>query len=224
MTEVSTNEESIHSLQKQLDEAVKDTELLVYNFISDDIREWIEAGGCIKCNGAGHIYYWKDHQDTIVCPECDGKSPDYSLSYMFASCTPSSYYFPEIDQNLVSKRYPAEPYYGAKLSQKIVFWSSARLKKKDDLNKKVHFLRGELAKAKSALLEESRAKKSKETSAADVSKVELPSLYGVSKKQIGFGVACRKAAVDAKLATKDALSNNAESSYWIENYKHLLGR
>ena len=60
--------------------------------------------------------------------------------------------------------------------------------------------------------------------AKDSSEESLPKLNGVSLRQIGFGVACRKAAIASNAVAQEVLQSESNSSYWIDNYKHLLGR
>ena len=223
MTNTSEIESNISNIQSQVDQAVAEQDNLVYSFISEDMKSWLDSGGCLRCNGAGSIYYWKESSDIITCPECDGQSVDYTLSYVFSRSNPKSYYFPEIDPNLASRRY-ADPYYGVKMPEKLVFWNPQRVATRDRLNSKINQLKSDLVKARNLLAEEARAKSVKESKQQAVSPNTLPSLVGVSRKQVGFAVACRSAASEKGLANNDMIASNTSASYWIDNFKHLLGR
>jgi hypothetical protein len=216
---------SIEELQSELavivakiDEAVKNEIELRFRFISEDIYKWLQEGGCLECNGTGVAFPWKDCLDTIDCPACDGTSPAYSLSCVSSNSNVDSHYFPEPHYSLMDAA--SNHHRQTNKKWKVVpFWTASREREKAALANATHSLRLE----KAAMEDSIRALKLNANSATSVP-TGLPNLSGVSPRQVGFGKACRTAAIVGKHITETEAAKFHDSRYWIDNFKHLLGR
>jgi hypothetical protein len=216
---------SIEELQSDLaataakiDEAIKNEIELRFRFISEDIYKWLQEGGCLECNGTGAAFPWKDCLDTIDCPACDGTSPPYSLSCASPNGNVSSHYFPETHYNLHDS--VLTHHRQKNRSWKIPpFWTSARDREKIAAANAVQSMRLEKASIEDSI----RTAKLTANNVAPVP-AGLPNLSGVSSRQVGFGKACRSAAIAGGYITEADAAKFHDSSYWIDNFKNLLGR
>jgi len=216
---------SIEELQSDLavivtkiNEAVKSEIELRFRFISEDIYKWLQEGGCLECYGTGVAFPWKDCQDAIDCPACDGTSPAYSLSCVSTNSNVDSPYFPEPNYSITEA--VANHYRQTNKKWKMVnFWTSAREREKIAAANATHNLRLEKAAIEDSIRALKLAPKSSPPTPAG-----LPNLSGVSSRQVGFGKACRSAAIVGGHITETEAAKFHDSRYWIDNFKHLLGR
>ena len=218
MKSIEELQSDLAAIDAKTDEAMRNEIELRFRFISEDIYKWLQEGGCLECNGTGVAFPWKDCPDTIDCPACDGTSPPYSLCCASSNGNVNSHYFPETHYSLhesvlVHHRQKNRPW------KVPPFWTSARDREKIAAANVVQSMRLE----KASIEERIRTAKLTANNVAPVP-VGLPNLIGVSSRQVGFGKACRSAAIAGGNITETDASKFHDSSYWIDNFKHLLGR
>lgn len=218
MKSIEELQSDLAMIAAKIDEAVKSEIELRFRFISEDIYKWLQEGGCLECNGTGVAFPWKDCMDTIDCPACDGTSPAYSLSCVSANSNVDSPYFPEPHYSLMDAASVHHRQTNKKWKM-VPFWTHAREREKIAAASATHNLRLE----KAAIEDSIRALKLATKSGTPAS-VGLPNLSGVSPRQVGFGKACRTAAIVGNHITETEAAKFHDSRYWIDNFKHLLGR
>jgi len=218
MKTIEELQSDLAAVNARLEEAVKKEIELRFRMISEDIYAWLQKGGCLECNGTGVAFPWKESLDTIDCPACDGTSPTYSLCFADMSKPVDSPYFPEAHYSLMDAATTHHRQTNKKWKP-VPFWTNSRSQEKATAADATHILKIEKGKLEDSIRAAKLALNSNTTSQST-----LPNLHGVSIRQVSFGKACRKAAIAGSHVTEADAAKYIESRYWIDNFKHLLGR
>lgn len=218
MKTIEELESDLVAVTARLQDAVKKEIDIRHRMISEDICAWLKEGGCLECNGTGVSFPWKDSLDTIDCPACDGTSPAYSLSCVDLSKPVNSPYFPELNFNLMEATAMHHRHANKKWKA-AQFWTNSRSQEKALATEATNRLKIE----KGTLEDSIRAAKLALNSNVPLQPT-LPNLDGVSFRQQAFAKACRKAAMAAGYINEFEATKFTDSRYWIDNFKHLLGR
>lgn len=220
--EINENESLLKEINESMARVNAEILELRFKFISEEIYSWINKDGCLQCNGTGIARPWGKRspaEDSIICPACDGKTPRHALSFCNVS-DPLLPSFPDADYYALDCARAL----GLQIAQPS-FWTRQRLDEKASLEKKLLGLSTQKRETEDKIynLKHAASKVIAQPVEISLGPSDLPPLHGVSERQVNYGVACRRAAIESGKTSPDEIASIKGAVHWIECYKHLAG-